>query len=363
LSDFVWGARFAPRASRSPELLSTLLVTVGLYGCDALIGIQELTVQNGGGGAGAGTTQCELPQDCPKTTDPCTVRACTADKQCEIRELPDGPSNDEEPNDCSSDRCEGGVAVSAPDPTDIEADANPCTLEACTMDGPTQSVATPGTACPFGNGEGVCRDDGVCVRCIGDGDCMGTDKCSQNECVPVACSDGIANGQETDVDCGGPVCAPCIAGKSCDNDDDCLSSVCGEDDKCKAPTCTDDTLNGGETDVDCGGGCPLCDNGKVCVDGEDCLSLVCGCDPECSCLAPTCEDGVTNGEEIDIDCGPNCANTCEDGLMCEENDWCVSENCVNGVCAAPTCEDGIFNGNEDGIDCGGDCPDPCPPAG
>jgi hypothetical protein len=152
-----------------PTNVATLLLFAGVSACDALIGIQELSAPNdGGGGAGAGA-QCEVPQDCPKTSDPCTVRACTADKQCEIRELQDGPSNDEEPNDCRSDRCEGGVATSQPDPTDLVVDANPCTLEECTMDGPTQSNAAPGTACPLGNGMGVCHADATCVQCLEDG--------------------------------------------------------------------------------------------------------------------------------------------------------------------------------------------------
>jgi hypothetical protein len=348
-----------------PTNVATLLLFAGVSACDALIGIQELSAPNdGGGGAGAGA-QCEVPQDCPKTSDPCTVRACTADKQCEIRELQDGPSNDEEPNDCRSDRCEGGVATSQPDPTDLVVDANPCTLEECTMDGPTQSNAAPGTACPLGNGMGVCHADATCVQCLEDGDCTGADKCSQNECVPIACTDRVKNGLETDVDCGGPICAGCIAGKTCDDDADCLSSVCGDDLKCKAPTCTDDTLNGDETDVDCGGGCPDgCAVGKTCLQGMDCEDLVCGdCDGGCVCLAPSCDDGLQNGDEIDVDCGPDCTKTCAVGSMCLENDWCVSESCVNDVCAAPTCEDGIFNGNEEDIDCGGDCPDACPMGG
>ncbi len=50
-----------------------------------------------------------------------------------------------------------------------------------------------------------------------------------------------------------------------------------------APTCTDGVMNGDETGVDCG--------------GPDC--------PECP---PTCDDGVMNGDETGVDCGgPDCA--------------------------------------------------------
>lgn len=76
-----------------------------------------------------------------------------------------------------------------------------------------------------------------------------------------------------------------------------------------APTCNDGVQNGDETGVDCGGSsCPAC---------------------------PTCDDGVQNGDETDVDCG---------GSSCP---------------ACPTCDDGVQNGDETGVDCGGpDCA-PC----
>ena len=44
---------------------------------------------------------------------------------------------------------------------------------------------------------------------------------------PVAtCSDDVQNGDETDVDCGGPVCPACADGKKCVLSRDCASSVC-----------------------------------------------------------------------------------------------------------------------------------------
>ncbi len=41
------------------------------------------------------------------------------------------------------------------------------------------------------------------------------------------------------------------------------------------PRCDDGTTNGDETDLDCGGGCDACDNGRSCLGGEDCLSGRC----------------------------------------------------------------------------------------
>src|SRR6185503_16885728 len=78
------------------------------------------------------------------------------------------------------------------------------------------------------------------------------------------CADGVKNGQETGVDCGGAGCLPCPLGEPCQTDGDCLSkdcqgSVCAmpHDPSCgpveAGPTCADCIQNGLETDVDCGG--------------------------------------------------------------------------------------------------------------
>lgn len=53
--------------------------------------------------------------------------------------------------------------------------------------------------------------------------------CGEDE----SCTDGIMNGDETGIDCGGSECEPCA-------------------------TCTDGILNGNESDIDCGGDCPAC---------------------------------------------------------------------------------------------------------
>ncbi len=55
-----------------------------------------------------------------------------------------------------------------------------------------------------------------------------------------SCTDGVQNGNETGVDCGGD-CDPC--------------------DNPPGPTCDDGVQNGNETGVDCGGDCAPCDNG------------------------------------------------------------------------------------------------------
>lgn len=57
-------------------------------------------------------------------------------------------------------------------------------------------------------------------------------------------------------------------------------------------------------------------------------------------IAATCNDGILNNGETEVDCGgPNC------------------QACI--VAVAPSCTDGIMNGDEEGVDCGGSCPNSC----
>ncbi len=49
-----------------------------------------------------------------------------------------------------------------------------------------------------------------------------------------------------------------------------------------ASTCNDGILNGNETDIDCGGNCPSCENGKSCLENQDCESGYCNPDKVCA---------------------------------------------------------------------------------
>src|SRR5207302_1284298 len=99
--------------------------------------------------------------------------------------------------------------------------------------------------------------------CSKGADCA-SGQCLNNLCfeLPTSCSDGTKNGTETDVDCGGAKCPPCANGKSCLTGGDCMSNACLNN-MCIAPLpqCTDGMKDGTETDVDCGGTCPKCPNG------------------------------------------------------------------------------------------------------
>jgi hypothetical protein len=124
-----------------------------------------------------------------------------------------------------------------------------------------------------------------------------------------SCSDGIKNGSETDVDCGGN-CRACRVGDRCVFHYDCITRNCLKSQICGTAECIDGMQNGVETDVDCGGGiCLSCTTGKHCTYYLDCASFVCA---GAMCMAPTCTDGVRNGDEVCVDCGGSCpvCNNC-----------------------------------------------------
>ena len=144
------------------------------------------------------------------------------------------------------------------------------------------------------------------------------------------CSDGVKNGYETDLDCGGAYCAKCGDGKNCMVAADCQSGDCVDGICVSIPTCTDGMMNGNETDVDCGGPtCPKCADGRDCLVGSDCASGVCTVGV---CQAPTCNDSVLNGNETDIDCGGVACAPCATGRDCLAGSDCQSGVCSGGYC-------------------------------
>ena len=61
----------------------------------------------------------------------------------------------------------------------------------------------------------------------------------------LTCADGITNGSETDVDCGGGTCPRCAIGKTCASRNDCASARC-DGGTCKA--CADNSECGLDED-------------------------------------------------------------------------------------------------------------------
>lgn len=167
-----------------------------------------------------------------------------------------------------------------------------------------------------------------------------------------SCGDGVLNGDETDVDCGGPSCSACGDGSSCSVDGDCSSGVCNGG-VCQAAGCSDGVLNGDESDVDCGGSCPACSPGQSCNVGGDCDTGICSSGV---CVLPPCANGVMDGNETDVDCGGDACPACGLGQGCSHAADCTTLSCVGNICQAPSCSDGAHNGDETDVDCGGSCP-------
>ena len=62
--------------------------------------------------------------------------------------------------------------------------------------------------------------------------------------------------------------------------------------------------------------------------GAECLDDLC-------CLTPTCDDGVADGDETDVDCGGSACPSCTQGQACLSDPDCESANCEDGLCMAP----------------------------
>lgn len=207
---------------------------------------------------------------------------------------------------------------------------------------------------------------GPCAPCPNtQGCCTGTDcqsaTCSGDICGASPCANGALNPPETDIDCGGGTCPACAPGRHCLVGSDCTSLVCSPATHiCQTPTCTDGIKNGAETDVDCGGGaCPTCSIAKHCAAGGDCQSFNCAdgvcCNSSCTGTCQACtaakkgsgSDGscgvIGNGQDPDNECPGaavcNGAGACVGpiGTTCTVGSNCQSGFCRDGVCCDTGC--------------------------
>ena len=142
-------------------------------------------------------------------------------------------------------RCAGR---SAPRSADAGLDA---TRTSDVEQGPVGFDATEASPTPNQGGE---TGDDVC-GCPAGYVCSPFDDPS-HPCVH-HCYSAELDGDETDINCGGAECKPCLAGKKCQQGTDCASGEC-RDGLC-AGTCNDGLQTDDETNVDCGGArCPAC---------------------------------------------------------------------------------------------------------
>lgn len=226
------------------------------------------------------------------------------------------------PADCHATvACSGQSVI---DQGNVPTPANSCLVGTCNGAGvPGTAPAAAEAPCKAAGGAKLCDGAGKCVPCLHAADCADGEICSdQHECVSGAC---------TDVDCGG-ACPPCATGKKCLVDGDCASFACDVASKtCITPQCQDHHQDGVETDADCGGGvCPPCVLGKNCVLSEDCASQACDA-IKLICVSNQCYDNRQDGYETDIDCGGINCQSCFVGAKCKTNLDCQSGHVCGGV--------------------------------
>ena len=132
--------------------------------------------------------------------------------------------------------------------------------------------------------------------CVRDADCVTNFYCDLNR--------GVCLPEDNRPDAGGAgdcrqANFACATGFSCQEAEGqwvCLPGSISDPDAFVAPpaNCTDGVQNGSESDVDCGGDCSPCITDQMCGLGSDCQSQVCAAN---LCQAPSCMDGIQNGED------------------------------------------------------------------
>lgn len=263
----------------------------------------------GGGGAQPSIQECASAADCPGPKDARCGKATCEEGVCGLDLQPVSMLVSQVRGDCHQLWCDGmGDVLVIEDGGDVYNDGKPCTMDVCEDGLPVNNpFPNGGTPCPD-IGSGVCFE-GECVECYGTSPlnhCGGGLACTNVNCVPMECElgqpNGVKDGMETGVDCGGP-CAPCWVGQGCKSNDHCIEGVCFGG-VCKVPSCMDGVVNDSETGVDCGSpNCGPCPDDEGCLAGENCKSLVCWAG---KCQAPRCDDGIKNGDEVEVDCGGDC---------------------------------------------------------
>jgi hypothetical protein len=296
---------------------------------------------------GSVAPRCADGKTCGAGTD-CTSKVCT-DGTCQAPTHTDGQQNGAETAvDCGgagAPKCANGLGCAA---------ATDCESSVCAED---KMCAVPTATDKVKNGTETDVDCGgadapkckLAAACVAGSDCVEGVCGADNKCAAPTKTDGVKNGTETDVDCGGgaPTSAPkCAVGLSCVAAGDCTEGVCGADSKCAAPTKTDGVKNGTESDVDCGGGAPSnapkCFKDKDCSTDTDCFWGTCGANKKCGGDKP----GVKDGDQTDIDCGGKLSPACDWFKSCLVDDDCTSKMCdpTKKCTPAKSCKAKVFGG-------------------
>ncbi len=194
------------------------------------------------------------------------------------------------------------------------------------------NLVPAGTGCEY---DGYCDAAGTC-QCFPIG-CQNGASCTYDtDCASGYCNDDDKQCQPSP--CGGPCGGMCM--KCLEAEKVCVPVPAGDDAKGACPgecdgqgacqSCTNDSEDANETDTDCGGPtCPPCLDGETCELGADCQS--CRCEAGI-CLPFDCGNLLRDGCESDVDCGGLCGSTCAPGEHCNFKQDCASHDCHDGIC-------------------------------
>jgi len=276
---------------------------------------------------------CVITEDCP-VWEACGSWTCETGR-CVLHLDPPGTVPPQMAGDCKATTCGAdGQIVAANDDTDAPPTTD-CQVEACKDGKPSVQAISQGILCDDEGGK-VCNGKGQCVECVDNFHC-GTwpNYCDASHCY--ACNDGIKNGDETDIDCGGDHCGNCEQGKTCNGLWDCQSAFCVDGVCCDEP---------------CGTVCWACNlpsapgncspspkyaedanaaSGQLCLhsEGKACNSGVCRgavgtqCADLTECASLQCTDNNNDGK---LECVKDVGDPC---TMAVE---CINYICTDGKC-------------------------------
>jgi len=295
---------------------------------------------------------CTNNNDCGTSTD-CLIHTCLPNQTCEITYVSQGTMlADPTPNDCKGMACDGmGSATPVNLNTDLPLDdGDECTSEACVAGIPDYPVKAAGTPCM---GDKVCNAVGACVTCAGTNlGCPSGSFCYlQQYCF--SCNDGVKNGDETGVDCGGS-CPRCL-GALCTANTQCASGFCVDgvccSTACDTPCQACNIANKLGTCFNLPKGTPdpgICDAaGEACTGSGSCAPtnglkmLGEACTTNAECFSGICVAGNICGLSVGDTCGahyPCSTKLCFNNVCttCNGNSQCDSKECFSNTnCAIP----------------------------
>lgn len=234
-----------------------------------------------------------------------------------------------------------------------------CRVRSCTTGACGFEDVMAGATCTE-NGGRYCDGAGTCVDCLTNAHCQGG-VCQANLCVPVTCTDGQLNGDETDTDCGG-MCADCVNGDNCLMADDCISQFCNgglcapcttaanctSTQYCNGGVCTSKKMAGDvcQTSVECSSGfcpagdgvccnsactgtCRACLMGKTGTPNGTCASVIAMTDPDTECPAQSASTCGSSGA------GCNGSNNSPGCILWSQGTQCIGPSCMNGMQTTP----------------------------